>query len=231
MRFRRPITMPSFKIDWPNHIIGFFSALFGILIAFELDEWRQTRSEQQIALNAFTNLKNEVDLNKNILHENVQENLKTLHSLQSLLPRIEHNLSFSGSKREADSLNKQFGRIIFIDVSDSLHSPHTARWPVHFGVGSITVPSLQASAWESAKATGALNFLSYEKVASLSFVYNDARISDELAEIRRLWRNSDNVRNKEELITFLLGMEKSHLVLDRELEEFDKFANMLNIME
>lgn len=55
------------KIDWPNHAIGFFSALFGILIAFELDQWRETRNHQEEARNAFDKLKQEIQINKNSL--------------------------------------------------------------------------------------------------------------------------------------------------------------------
>lgn len=229
MRLNRP--WAQFKIDWPNHIIAFFSALFGILIAFELEEWRDQRKEQQLAASAFTNLKNEVDLNRNILHENVTTNLNTIHSLQRLLPKMDNHLTFAGTRAEADTINHDYGKLIYISVGDSVRGGGVTRWPVHFGLGSITMPSLQASAWESAKATGALNFLSYEKVVSLSFVYNDAKINDELAEIRSLWRHSDNIQNKADFAKLLSAMEKSHLVLEKELEEFDKFANMLTMME
>ena len=45
--------LSSYKIDWANHIIGFFSALFGILIAFELEEWRDEKNQIEIARVAF----------------------------------------------------------------------------------------------------------------------------------------------------------------------------------
>jgi hypothetical protein len=76
-----------------------------------------------------------------------------------------------------------------------------------------------------------LNFLPYERVLSLSFVYNDAKIIDELAEIRRLWRNADAIKSKVEFTELLSEMEKSHQILERELLEFDQFVNMLDAME
>jgi hypothetical protein len=231
MRFRRPIPFHRFKIDWPNHVIAFFSALFGILIAFELDEWREGKKEQELAQSAFMNLKNEVGINKNLLHGNIQVNLEVIRSMQAVLTRIDNNLVFHGSTREADSLNKEFGKHIFVDLTDSVRAGRSRSWPVHFGVGNISIPSLQSSAWESAKATGALSFLPYEKVLSLSFVYNDAKITDELAEIRSLWRQSDTIRTKDEFGKLLSEMEKSHEMLERELEQFDQFVNMLDAME
>src|SRR5688572_17342624 len=94
------------SIDWPNHIIGFFSALFGILIAFELDQWRERQQEQEIAQNAFAKLKQEIQINKNTLHEMASSNREFLSLLKSeALPNLNDNLQFTGSRFLADSLN------------------------------------------------------------------------------------------------------------------------------
>lgn len=218
------------RIDWPNHIIGFFSALFGILIAFELDQWREHASELKLAKTAFENLMKEVDINQNILHENVNVNLKSIHRIQEVLTRVDKNLIFKGTRSEADSINTRFGKLLFIDTTDPAPGLRPS-WPVHIGMSNITVPSLQTSAWESAKATGALNSMPYEKVVSLSFVYNDSRIIDELIQIRALLRKSDGIANKSELIILLEEVERSHKVLETELTEYDLFVNMLEAMD
>jgi len=62
----------SWRVDWPNHLIGFFSALFGILIAFELDEWREAKNNREEAHNAFDKIKQEIQINKGALHEAVK---------------------------------------------------------------------------------------------------------------------------------------------------------------
>ena len=46
--------IPDLRIDWPNHIVAFFSALFGILIALELDERREDTKETEFALMTLT---------------------------------------------------------------------------------------------------------------------------------------------------------------------------------
>ncbi len=222
--------LPRLKIDWPNHIIGFFSALFGILIAFELDEWRERNNELKLAKSAFENLMKEVDINQNILHENVSLNLRSIHKIQEVLVKVDKSLIFIGTRKEADSINQKFGKLLFIDIADS-SIRRTTTWPVHIGISNITVPSLQTSAWESAKATGALNSMPYEKVISLSFVYNDSKIIDELIQIRTLLRKSDRIVTKSELILLLEEAERSHNVLETELIEFDQFVNMLEAME
>jgi hypothetical protein len=222
--------LPRLKIDWPNHIIGFFSALFGILIAFELDEWRERNNELKLAKSAFENLMKEVDINQNILHENVTLNLKSIHKIQEVLAKVDRNLIFIGTRKEADSINRKFCKLLFIDIADSSTRVKPV-WPVHIGMSNITVPSLQTSAWESAKATGALNSMAYEKVVSLSFVYNDSKIIDELIQIRTLLRKSDRIATKSELILLLEEADRSHNVLNTELIEFDQFVNMLEAMD
>lgn len=221
--------LTRFKIDWPNHIIGFFSALFGILIAFELDQWRESRNELELAESAFENLKKEVDINQNILRENVNLNRKAIHNMQEIVARVDNNLLFTGTRTEADSINRKFGRFLFIDTL-AVPSKKTG-WPVHIGIGNILVPSLQTSAWESAKATGALNYMPYEKVVSLSFVYNAAKINDELIQIRNQLRNSDRVTTKAGLQILLNELERSHKILESELVEFDQFVNMIEAMD
>ncbi len=73
--------------------------------------------------------------------------------------------------------------------------------------------------------------MNYEKVLTLSSLYNPPRLLDELNEIRTLWRTSDNVTGKTELTILLTEMEKAHRSIAHELEAFDQFANILNAME
>ena len=226
------LSLPPFKIDWPNHLIGFFSALFGILIAFELDNLREAHNQADLSRIAFENLKKEIQINQSLLHENTSNNLRYIHSLQGLLPQINNQLLFIGTTEEADSVNLHFGKIIFVDVGNaSMQDKRKKLMPIIIGMGNINVPSMQSSAWESAKATGALNLMDYEKVLALSFIYNHSRIMNELNEVRSLWQASDNIVTKTALSNLLNEMGKSHQTLDRELLEFDQFVNILYAME
>ncbi len=224
-------SVSQYKIDWPNHIIGFFSALFGILIAFELEEWRDEKNQIEIAHIAFENLKKEVQINQNSLHENIAINIKHLKSLQGLLSQMDNQLGFIGSKAEADSINKHFSQVAFIEWDDLVNKSKMVKPVVIIGLHNITIPMLQSSAWESAKATGALNLMEYEKVLSLSSLYNPPRILDELSQIRNFLRNSDNILNKTELSILLTEIEKAHWSIESELQTFDQFVNILNAME
>lgn len=222
--------LSRYRIDWPNHIIGFFSALFGILIAFELEEWRDNRNQAEIARIAFENLRKEVQINQSGLRANVADNIRHLTTMQQLLSKLDNQLRFTGSSAEADSINQNFAQIVFIEKSEAL-SQSQVRPLAHIGMGNIVVPVMHSSAWESAKATGALNLMEYEKVLSLSSLYNSPRILEELEEIRNLWRSSDKVSNKTELSILLTEMERAHRSIEQELLAFDQFVNILNAME
>lgn len=224
--------LKKFSIDWPNHIIGFFSALFGILIAFELDQWRERQQEQEIAQSAFTKLKQEIQINSNALHETVATNRTLLSLLRTkLLPDLNDKLQFKGTRQQADSINhhKNLSIVVYIDTVSWLE--RKANAPAHIVLGNLIQPVMQYSAWESAKAIGALNFMDYEKVLSLSSIYNVPRIADELLEIKLLIRSSDQVSSKAGLDILLEELKKSLQIIDKELEQYNMFVSMLEQME
>ena len=58
------------KIDWSNHIISFFSALLGILIAFRLEFFREEHQEKEQLDKALLVIKEELESNLNIYKTN-----------------------------------------------------------------------------------------------------------------------------------------------------------------
>jgi hypothetical protein len=224
MRFR------SWKVDWPNHLIGFFSALFGILIAFELDQWRESRNQAEEARNAFAKLKEEIIINKNALHEMVNNNLRLLHLLETeLSPRITGRLLFQGSAQEAKFLSQRLAPIAHILIPDSTVQSLSA--PVGVFMSSLIRPPLHVSAWESAKATGVINYIEYDKVLAVSMLYNNAVITDELEEIRLLLRNADEVADKTGFDRLVTELRESYQIIETELANFDVFVGMVMEME
>lgn len=223
------------RIDWPNHVVGFFSALFGILIAFELDEWKENTKEEKIAANAFVRLQQEIDINRNMLHEMVNTNLSLIGDLQkTVLTRVNDRLLFTGTIEQANEINgdTRLSAIAFVHMHDPPPDSEKSRTlELHVMFNGLIHPTIHNSAWESAKTIGALNNMSYEKVLSLSSLYNPTRLLDELAEIRSLLRNADDIRTKSGLEKLLGELEDAYRIIDAELEQYDAFAAMLNQME
>lgn len=218
------------KIDWPNHLIGFFSALFGILIAFELDQWRETKNNHEDARNAFEKIKKEILVNKETLHAVVSENLKRLELIElEFIPHINEKLGYNGSTKAAMTINTRVYPAAIIHIADTSFT--NINTSVTVNLGSLSHPILHYSAWESAKATGVINYLEYEKVLAISYLYSTERIVEELQEIRFLLRKSDEINSKIGLEKLLSELKESHMIIQSELANYDTFANMVQSME
>ncbi len=222
--------LKDLKLDWPNHLIGFFSALFGILIAFELEDWREHRNNQKEALEAFSKLKEEININKNALHETVASNQKLLSLIElELLPYLNNNLSFKGDLATAKEINKKCLGIAHIEFTDSAAQEVVA--PVNIFMNSLLQPPLHYSAWESAKATGVINHIEYDKVLTISYLYNNTKITDELKELSLLLRRADETKTKSGLIKLISELNEGYKVIELEMSSFDTFASILEGME
>jgi hypothetical protein len=221
--------VPHFRIDWPNHLIGFFSALFGILIAFELDSWRERKNQQELVQQAVERLKTEIRINQNSLHTTVRDNLERIQALRPLIESVNGNLLYRATGHEIDSINKLFTGTLFIEAPTDLHKQVLA--PVHVSSFALAPVSLHTSAWESAKATGVVNFMEYEKVLLLSSVYNYTAIVDEQELIRALVRKADDISTQKQLLYFLSEVEETYRVIERELSSYDQFINMINVTD
>lgn len=219
------------RIDWPNHIIAFFSALFGILIAFQLDEWRERSSQYKLAEEAFRLVRNETSLNKNILLENIHHNDSSLKSLASLLTFVNDDLQFKGTYRKADSINRNNSLVKIMTRDSDKTKKGLLIVSLHITMDQIETPDVHSSAWESAKATGALNYMSLEKVDLLSLIYNNSKLKEELADLRHILKRSDDVKNKAEFRNILTELQRSNGVINRELAIFERYVSMLENIE
>jgi hypothetical protein len=222
---KMPLKVPSFRVDWPNHIIGFFSALFGILIAFQLEEWRDQRAQRELTAAAFRNLKQEVEDNRVRLNTNVSDNMVLITDIKRLLLRLDDKLRFTGMSAEADSLNAHPSSFVLIDNSGP------RPYPVRIGLYGLQIPVLQTAAWESSKATGALNYMEYEWVIAFSSLYNNPQIIAEIDEIRDLWRRTDDSHSKKEFERVLSELEKAHNVIRREMRDYDQWLSIISNLQ
>jgi hypothetical protein len=214
----------KFTIDWPNHTIAFFSALFGILVAFELDEWREQQNKKELSAKAFERMMEEIQFNRDMLQANITENMERMKVLNKLVNSLDDRLLFAGSRQLADSFNTEHSHYIYIDTSDQSGK---GIYPVTIVVASLSIPNQHTSAWESAKATGVLNFMGYEKVIALSSVYANQTLTEELSFIRQLTKQADEINSRHDLEKYLKEVNESLGIVFRELEVYDQFVRIL----
>lgn len=215
------------RIDWPNHLIGFFSALFGILIAFQLDEWREDTGQRRLATEALKRIQNEANLDKDILRDNISRNEKSIDELVSVLPFVASDLFFTGKYLDADSINRNNPAVSVRLDSSKRSSTRPLRFEMPFGLGHIVVPEIHTSAWESAKATGALNFMSLEQVDLLSLIYSNNQLRDDLSDLRASLKRSDDVVTRREFVMILTELQRTNTVIKRQLATYESYVSML----
>src|SRR5689334_2332389 len=85
--------MKTSKVDWLNHLIAFVSALLGIFIAFQLDDWQERRSQQEKVRISLEAIRKEIDGNLEIYKSNID----------SLSPFMDH-IEFAMEHRSSDGL-------------------------------------------------------------------------------------------------------------------------------
>jgi hypothetical protein len=218
--------LASIHINWPDHLVGFFSALFGILIAFQLEEWRDQREREQLVQLALQNLKSEIDINKNYYEETTRFNETFLHFLSESSPNITEELTYSGSKNAVDSLNKFFPGHFAVDPS----AESRKTFPLKITL-NITVHHPLTAAWESAKATGALNFMNFEQVHLLSLIYHQEKLLNEIDNLNALIKNSGRIKSKSQLFFLVDELRESNSIIQREMNELKGYINILTATE
>jgi len=94
----------SSKIDWLNHTVAFFSALLGILIAFQLEDYADNRKDNEELKSALNAIKNEINNNLNIYQTNVDQ-LGDWLEYWEVIKGIDENGVFAVAKNKYQKLN------------------------------------------------------------------------------------------------------------------------------
>jgi len=126
----------NFKIDWINHLIGFLTALIGIVIAFQLDDWQERRREEEKLKITLKAIKAEIDSNKEIYKTDalaLNDWVEYWIFMQS--HDEDNNEEIIATEREMNQMKEQhparFGNAKFIKkYRDSLNlmGPFLQRW-------------------------------------------------------------------------------------------------------
>ncbi len=158
------------RIDWRNHFVAFISTLFGIFIAFQLEDWRESRVEKERMKITFQSIKFEIEENLRIYRTNVTQ-------IRDFLEYVDFILSHSkGDKLVMKATDYSFYQSKYPDrfeyvklirnLNDSL-SEYTSDLRVDF----IPLTGISTSNWDAAKSTGVLTLAEPTKVSDLTYIY------------------------------------------------------------
>jgi len=158
------------RIDWRNHFVAFISTLLGIFIAFQLEDWRESRAEQNKVKHTFLSIKFEIEGNLTIYKTNVTKIRDFLEYIDFILNHsnddklIMKTLDYDVYKTKYPD---RFEHVKLIrQLNDSL-SEYTSSINVDF----IPLTGISTSNWEAAKSTGVLTLADASRVADLTYIY------------------------------------------------------------
>lgn len=146
------------SVDWQNHIITFVSTIVGILIAFQLENWRENREEQNKINKAEVSLINELERNKIGLENIIKENKHWLSYADFIFSHT-HDDHLACSQRELDSVSKIYpSRFTRTTIIKPLNKT-TNLYRMDFRVDVPFIFQIETATWEAVKSSGTLNFI------------------------------------------------------------------------
>lgn len=150
-------------IDWQNHSITFISTIIGILIAFQLEDWRENREEQAKIDKAEISLINELNRNKVGLEATIKINKDWLLYADFIMSHT-YDDYLACTQQELDSAIQvhptRFSNSNFIRKLD----PSTNLYGMSFEVDVSFIFQIETATWEAVKSSGTLNFIEQSNV-------------------------------------------------------------------
>ena len=89
------------NIDWLNHFVGLISVLLGVLIAFGLNSWNESRKEDRVIQTVLVNIQDEMENNLRELDSTYLANKNLRDFLVELLKVVDDKMD---PVKPADSL-------------------------------------------------------------------------------------------------------------------------------
>lgn len=163
-------TSPSVKIEWGNHFVSFLSALLGIFIALQLEEWREDRGEVQRANEAIAAIRAEVDSNIALYHYNIH-GLKGQAECLKFFRSHENKGFLLATAQEFEAMQAKYPKRFQLKLIDKINDS-LCRYEGDIMVDFLPNSGFSSSAWHSAEISGIIPKFSQDKISALTFIYD-----------------------------------------------------------
>ena len=146
------------KIEWLNHFVGFVSVVLGVLMAFWLNSWNESRKESDSIETALQNIRNEIEKNQGGMDSIITKNKRQRDMLEEYLKYIDEDMEVRVSKERLNPLLAQYGEYLTSD-----------------GTGvkiNLELFQLSEVAWVATHRTGILAAIDFELAFTLESTYD-----------------------------------------------------------
>lgn len=172
------------KIDWLNHFVGLVSVVFGVLIAFWLNNWSEERKEQREIKTALQNVRNEISKNQLALDSTITESKLFREFLDQYLNSVDDEMK--------------------VVISDAEWEELINKYPLYLKEGttsirlSVSLFQLSEVAWTTTHRTGILSSINFELAYQLEETYDLQEKVNEfdnvfIANLRDISGNKDSI--------------------------------------
>ena len=160
------------RIDWKNHIIAFFSALLGILIAFQLEDYRDDRQEKEKLAVTLYAIKKEIESNRIIYQTNIAKLSDFLEYFElRALTNEKGELKLNRAKFEKMKVKRsdRFRNWILLKQQNDSTSIFDTHW--EFTIDTAPETGVSTSSWQAGLYEGVLNRLDNNTLSQLTQIY------------------------------------------------------------
>jgi len=193
----------NIRVDWPNHVVGFLSALLGIYIGFRLEGVREDHQERKRIEIVKQSIKNEIENNLRIYEQNIEALSDWLDYYAICSEKLDgekHLILGTSEYRKITSKHPtRFTNLKQIRTLDDTLS--VFDWSPVVDVAPAT--GLSTSSWKAGIASGLLNSMDYALVDNLSAIYD--------------WIEKDIGANEKDFYENMLGLRSNDITNLRQL--------------
>lgn len=155
----------SHRVDWMNHLIGLISVMVGILIAFWLEDYRETKKEQRLIESFLTSIKSEIQDNR----EQIVSTSDRMHRLQQKLSEVR---SFENIEGFIQMSGTEMKNHLESFPEDTMNVDYKSDGRVSFRPRfSLTIYSLEDVIWKTGLSAELLSSMDFELISLLSGAY------------------------------------------------------------
>jgi hypothetical protein len=160
------------KIDWKNHAIAFLSALLGILIAFQLEDYQEDRQEKAKLSVTLNSIKKEIESNRIIYQANItklSDFLEYFELRELTNEKGELKLKIDKFQRMKEKYPDRFRNWILLNQQND----STFIFDTHgdFIIDTAPQTGISSSSWQAGLYEGILNRLDNNTLTQLTQIY------------------------------------------------------------
>jgi len=179
-------TKRKYKIEWTNHGINFLSVLFGIILAFSLNNWGESRKEQKIANTALFNVKNELEKNLSNIDSVIELNQKQIDMIREYMEIMDNDFEHRFTADERQEFEKKHPGALYENSNRIFFE--------------FDLYQLSDVAWNVALQTGILSSTEYDLAFQLAETYDLQKKTNQMdneliGDIRNFKHDRQSFRN------------------------------------